>query len=129
MSRILDGMYHLTLKDSMTYRTFKDSVGLSGAWTSVLYEGKRYETRDRPVWQIPFRSLIPKKTHNLLVAGRCFSFEEALFQDARIIGTCLITGHAAGAGAALAADSGTSVRDLDFKKVQSLLIKQHAQLS
>ena len=129
MSRILDGMYRLTLKDSMTYRTFKDSIGLSGAWTSVLYEGKRYETRDRPVWQIPFRSLVPKRIHNLLVAGRCFSFEEALFQDARIIGTCLITGHAAGAGAALAAGSGTSVRDLDYKKVQELLKKQHAQLS
>jgi hypothetical protein len=129
MSRILDGMYRLTLKDSMTYRTFKDSIGLSGAWTSVLYEGKRYETRDRPVWQIPFRSLVPKRIHNLLVAGRCFSFEEALFQDARIIGTCLITGHAAGAGAALAAGSGASVRDLDYKKVQELLKKQHAQLS
>ena len=129
MSRILDGMYRLTLKDSMTYRTFKDSIGLSGAWTSVLYEGKRYETRDRPVWQIPFRSLVPKRIHNLLVAGRCFSFEEALFQDARIIGTCLITGHAAGAGAALAAGSGTSIRDLDYKKVQELLKKQHAQLS
>ena len=129
MSRILDGIYRLTLKDSMTYQTFRDSIGLSGAWTSVLYEGRRYETRDRPIWQIPFRSLVPKKTQNLLVAGRCFSFEDALFQDARIIGTCLVTGHGAGAGAALAAGSGISVRDLDYKKVQELLKKQHAQLS
>ncbi|MGW8316420.1 MAG: FAD-dependent oxidoreductase, partial [Bacteroidales bacterium] len=118
MSRILDGMYRLTLKDSMTYKNFKDTIGLSGAWINVLYEGKRIEWKQRPVWQIPFRSLVPRKTHNLLVAGRCFSFEEALFQDTRIIGTCLVTGHGAGAGAAAAVDSGNSVRDLDVKQIQ-----------
>jgi hypothetical protein len=128
MSRILDGEYQLSLKDSMTYKRFEDSIGVSGAWTNVLYEGRRIETDDRPVWQIPFRSLLPKKSNNLLVAGRCFSFEEALFQDARIIGTCLITGHGAGAGAALAASSGNSVRELDVKKLQKLLKQQKAYL-
>lgn len=128
MSRILDGTYRLTFRDSMTYQTFSDSIGLSGAWISVLYDGKRIEWDKRPLWQIPFRSLVPKKTHNLLVAGRCFSFEEALFQDARIIGTCLVTGHGAGAGAAVAVSSGNSVRDLDIAKIQELLKKQNVRL-
>jgi len=129
MSRILDGEYRLTFKDSMTYQTFRDSIGLSGAWIAVLYEGTRVEWNKRPVWQIPYRSLVPKKTRNLLVAGRCFSFEEALFQDARIIGTCLVTGHGAGAGAALAASSGNSVGDIDIKKLQDLLKTQKVRLS
>jgi hypothetical protein len=129
MSRILDGTYCLTFRDSMTYRSFPDSIGLSGAWIAVLYEGTRVEWNKRPVWQIPYRSLVPKNTHNLLVAGRCFSFEEALFQDARIIGTCLVTGHGAGAGAALAASSGTPVRDVNIKKLQDLLKTQKALLS
>jgi hypothetical protein len=129
ISRILDGEYRLTLKDSMTYRNFDDSIGVSGAWISVLYEGKRIEWKERPVWQIPFRSLLPKKTKNLMVAGRCFSFEEDLFQDTRIIGTCLVTGHGAGAGAAVAAGSGNSVRDLNIKKIQDLLRQQKAKLS
>jgi hypothetical protein len=129
MSRILDGQYRLTFKDSMTYQSFDDSIGVSGAWISVLYEGTRIEWDKRPIWQIPFRSLVPKKTHNLLVAGRCFSFEEALFQDARIIGTCLVTGHGAGAGAAVAVSSGNSVRDLDIRKIQELLTQQHVRLS
>lgn len=129
MSRILDGMYRLTLKDSMTYRNFKDTIGLSGAWINVLYEGQRIEWKQRPVWQIPFGSLVPRKTHNLLVAGRCFSFEEALYQDTRIIGTCLVTGHGAGAGAAVAVNSGNSVRDLDIQRIQDLLQKQGAVLS
>ena len=42
---------------------------------------------------MPYRSLVPKKTKNLLVAGRCFCFEKKLVEDTRIIGTCLITGH------------------------------------
>jgi hypothetical protein len=129
MSRILDGEYRLTLKDSMTYERFSDSVGLSGAWTNVLYDGKSYTPDQRPVWQIPYRSLVPKQNHNLLAAGRCFSFEEALFQDARIIGTCLVTGHAAGAAAALVAETGISVRDMDIERLQDLLRQQNARLS
>jgi hypothetical protein len=129
MSRILDGMYRLTLKDSMTYKRFKDSIGLSGAWISVLYEGRRVEWKQRPIWQIPFGALVPRKTDNLLVAGRCFSFEEALFQDTRIIGTCLVTGHGAGAGAAVAVKSGNPVRNLDVGKIQELLLKQGARLT
>jgi len=128
MSRILDGQYQLTLKDSMTYQSFDDAIGTSGAWINVMYEGKRIESKKRPVWQIPFRSLVPKLTHNLLVAGRCFSFEEDLFQDARIIGTCLVTGHGAGAGAAVAVSTGNSVRDLDISKIQDLLRKQKVVL-
>ncbi len=129
ISRILDGMYRLTLKDSMTYKNFKDTIGLSGAWISVLYEGRRIEWKQRPLWQIPFRALVPGKTDNLLVAGRCFSFEEALFQDARIIGTCLVTGHGAGAGAAVAINTRSPVQDLDVERIQELLLKQGAKLS
>jgi len=128
MSRILRGEYQLTLEDSMTYKTFDDNIGISGAWTTILYESKRVPMRERPLWQIPYRALLPKKTKNLLVAGRCFSFEQDLFQDARIIGTCLITGHGAGVGAALASNTGNSVQELDVKEIQKILLAQDSYL-
>lgn len=128
MSRILKGEYQLTLDDSMTYKAFKDVIGLSGGWISVLYEGRRIEWEERPIWQIPYRALVPRKTENLLVAGRCFSFEQDLFQDARIIGTCLITGHGAGVAAALAADTGDSVKQIDIEKIQQILKDQNVYL-
>ena len=128
MSRILKGEYQLTLDDSMTYKTFKDVIGLSGGWISVLYEGRRIEWEERPIWQIPYRALVPRKTQNLLVAGRCFSFEQDLFQDARIIGTCLITGHGAGVAAALAAKTGDSVKQIDIEKIQQILKDQNVYL-
>ena len=112
----------------MTYKSFKDVIGISGGWISVLYEGKKVEWDKRPMWQIPYRSLVPQKTQNLLVAGRCFSFEQSLFQDTRIIGTCLVTGHGAGVGAAIAADNGISTKDVDIYELQKILKEQNAFL-
>jgi hypothetical protein len=125
MSRILEGEYRLTLEDTMTYRSFDDAIGISGAWTSMLYKGKRVLVHERPMWQIPYRSLLPKKTENLLVAGRCFCFEQSLVEDTRIIGTCLITGHGAGVGAAIAANDRVRVQDIDRKKLRKILEDQN----
>ena len=128
MSRFLKGEYRLTLDDSMTYKSFDDVIGISGGWISVLYKGKKVQWDKRPMWQIPYRSLVPQKTQNLLVAGRCFSFEKNLFQDTRIIGTCLVTGHGAGVAAAVAADSGDSTKKVNVGKVQKILREQNAYL-
>ena len=112
----------------MTFRSFKDVIGISGAWTSILYKGKRVPKNERPLWQIPYRSLIPQKTDNLLVAGRCFCFEKELVEDTRIIGTCLITGHGAGAAAGLAVKDNERVRNIDIKKLKNTLKQQGAWL-
>ena len=128
MSRILDGEYKLTLEDTMTFRSFRDVIGISGAWTTMLYRGKKIPTEERPYWQIPYRSLIPKKTENLLVAGRCFCFEQELVEDTRIIGTCLITGHGAGAAAGLAVKDNELPRNISPKKLKQILIQQGAWL-
>jgi hypothetical protein len=128
MSRILDGEYRLTLEDTMTFKSFKDAIGVSGAWTTMLYKGKKVPTEERPYWQIPYRSLVPKKTDNLLVAGRCFCFERDLVEDARIIGTCLVTGHGAGAAAGLAIKENELPRNIDTVKLKELLRQQGAWL-
>ena len=125
MSRILDGEYKLTLEDSMTFRNFDDVIGISGAWTSMMYKEKVVMPGERPFWQIPYRSLLPKKTENLLVAGRCFCFEQSLVEDTRIIGTCLVTGHGAGAAAAVAVNSRETVKEIDRKKLRKTLEEQH----
>jgi ribulose 1,5-bisphosphate synthetase/thiazole synthase len=128
MSRIIDAEYKLTLEDTMTFKSFDDVIGISGAWTTLLYRGKRVAREERPLWQIPYRSLLPKHTDNLLVAGRCFCFEPELVEDTRIIGTCLITGHGAGAAAGLAVKEGDRPRDLDTEKLKELLQQQGAWL-
>jgi hypothetical protein len=128
MSRMVEAEYKLTLEDTMTFQSFDDVIGISGAWTTMLYKGKKVSQSERPYWQIPLRSLVPKKTDNLLVAGRCFCFERELVEDTRIIGTCLVTGHGAGAAAGLAVKEGQRVRDLDSAKLKKLLLEQGAWL-
>jgi ribulose 1,5-bisphosphate synthetase/thiazole synthase len=128
MSRILDGEYRLTLEDTMTFKSFSDVIGISGAWTTMLYKGKKIPVKERPLWQIPYRSLLPKKTENLLVAGRCFCFERELVEDTRIIGTCLVTGHGAGAAAGLAVKERENPRNINTRKLKQLLLNQGAWL-
>ena len=128
VSRIVDGEYKLTLEDSMTFRQFRDVIGISGAWTTILYNGKRVSKKERPLWQIPYRSLVPKKTDNLLVAGRCFCYEKELLEDARIIATCLITGQGAGVAAGVAVKNVVRPRDLDLEKLRKELVSQNVYL-
>ncbi len=128
MSRILDAEYKLTIEDTMTYKKFNDVIGISGAWTTMLYKGQKVGVNDRPLWQIPLRSLIPKKTDGLIVAGRCFCFEKELVEDTRIIGTCLITGHGAGVAAGIAVKERQQVRDIDLEILRKELIAQKVYL-
>ena len=123
-TRILNGCYQLTLKDTMTYRNFDDCIGVSGAYTTINYDGRKVPEKERPYWQIPYRALLPRHTDNLLVAGRCFSYEEALTDDAREIGTCLVTGQGAGTAAALAVKGNDAVRNVNTAQLRSELEAQ-----
>ncbi len=128
MSRMVEGEYKLTLEDTMTFRSFSDVIGISGAWTTMLYKGRKVAPDARPYWQIPYRSLVPKTTDNLLVAGRCFCFERDLVEDTRIIGTCLVNGHGAGAAAALAVKENVPARSVTIPRLKKLLVEQGAWL-
>jgi hypothetical protein len=72
---------------------------------------------------------LPKECDNLLVAGRCFGFEEGLAWDAREIGTCFVTGQAAGTAAALAVADRCAAADVDISKLQQKLRQQQVTLS
>lgn len=128
VTRVLNSVRNVTLDDSMNYRSYEDSIGMSGGSAPIMYQGRRISTKERPHWQIPYSSLLPKKCPNLLVAGRCFGFEKELVYDAREIGTCLVTGQAAGTASALALLSRKSVHDIDVGILQNNLLKQGARL-
>ena len=128
VSRVLAGQYRLTLEDSMTFHQFDDVVGVCGAWRDITYRGQVVKKSERPIWQIPLRALLPQKTTNLIVAGRCFSYEKELVEDARIIGTALLTGQAAGAAAVVAMQKQVRVQEIDHPAVQRILLDQNAYL-
>ena len=80
---------------------------------------------DEPAKRIP---VIDSADVIILVSGRCFGFDKDLTYDAREIGTCLVTGQAAGTAAALSSVFRTSVQDVDVKLLQQKLTEQGAKL-
>jgi succinate dehydrogenase/fumarate reductase flavoprotein subunit len=103
----LEGRYRLTREDVLGGRRFDDVVA-RGAWPIELWEegrrGATYEhLEDGATYDIPRRCLEALGFDNLFAAGRCLSATHEALGSARVIGTALATGEAAGQAAAIAA--------------------------
>ncbi|MCX7887180.1 MAG: FAD-dependent oxidoreductase, partial [Verrucomicrobiae bacterium] len=117
ITRTLAGTHTLTAEEARTGKRFPDTIGIGGT-----------PAAKQPGWPIPYGALLPRKLDGLIAAGRCISVDEKLLEDMRLIAACLITGHAAGAAAAVAVQSKCRPRDVDIGKVQKLLRQQGAFL-
>ncbi|HAO60844.1 MAG TPA: FAD-dependent oxidoreductase [Erysipelotrichaceae bacterium] len=131
-TRRIFGEYTLTREDVLSARKFDDAVVECGApiedhnqtsstvW-AYLPEGETY--------QVPYRSLIPKDSENLLVAGRCLSATHDAHASVRSIGQCMAMGQAAGTAASLAFTQKKAPKDIDIKQLQKTLIANGAILN
>jgi hypothetical protein len=77
-----------------------------------------------PVISVPYGALVPLKLDGLLACGRHISCDANSHGFLREIPQCWLTGQAAGAAAALAADKGIEPRRIDVKELQRLLKAQ-----
>lgn len=117
ISRILEGTKQLTMKGAEEGATYPDVIGFGG----MCYNLKL-------AWQIPYGALVPSKMENILAAGRCISTEPKMLEPMRLIAPCFVTGHAAGAAAALAVKDRCKLREVEVPKLQKLLKEQGAYL-
>ena len=131
-SRRILGNYMITEQDAVEGRTFPDAVGRCGAFIDVHGEDVDVHLDHREVggergwFHVPYRSLVPRDTGSLLVAGRIISSDHIVNGSLRNQVICMMTGHAAGTAAALAAKKGVSVNDLDVSTLQNVLRNQGA---
>ena len=79
-------------------------------------------------YDIPLGALLPERIDGLLVAGRCISAERRALASARITGTGIAVGQAAGTAAALAAQDGLAPGAIDIVLLQRTLKAQGAIL-
>ena len=128
ITRVLNSVFNVTTEGAATSKSYEDVIGFTGSDSTLVWSGGSIPGKQRPMWQIPYRSLLPKKVHNLLVAGRCIGFEEELMYDAREVGTCLMTGQAAGTAAAQALMYRRSCREIDVKLLQKTLRSNNVKL-
>lgn len=93
------GIY--TLTDSMVLNAEEsDNTIAKGIWPIELWKGPKAPIieyiKNDDYYDIPYDCLVSKSFKNLLSAGRAISAEEKAHSSARVIGTALQTGHAAG---------------------------------
>ena len=79
-------------------------------------------------YYIPFRCMIAEGYPNLIIAGRCVSATREAQSTMRVQAPCMAEGEAAGVAAAICADSGVSVHELNIGTLQRALTKQGAIL-
>lgn len=104
MTRKIVGESQLSNKQSHTY--FEDSIGMVSNWK-----------KRGPIYEVPFTTLYNKSVKNLIVAGRCTSVNEPMWDIMRVIPCCAVTGQAAGVAATMTDD----FPSLDIKKLQKKL--------
>jgi hypothetical protein len=89
-----------------------------------------FEARVNPLGycEIPYRSLVPLKIDNLLVAGRCVSAEFNAIAAVRVIAPSMSTGQACAIAAGMCIKGGIIPRDLDGTLVKKAMIEQGVPL-
>lgn len=93
------GNYVLTENDVLSCKKFNDAIA-NGSWPIEIWgQDKRVDMRffaENDYYQIPKGCLISNKISNLFFAGRIISADDCAIASARVMGTCLQTGYAAG---------------------------------
>jgi hypothetical protein len=131
-SRRIIGDYKVTLDDFLAARQFEDSIGRgampAGAHTPDGVTMNVYDLDPGKSMSIPYRCMLPKNTENLLVAGRCVSYEAPVANCIRCMPQCMAMGQAAGTAATIAVKLGVGLRNIDITLLQDTLRMEGAIL-
>jgi len=125
------GRYVLTWEDLDRGSRFEDGIARVRSGSNIHSVDNPYEPppeglppppklRTKP-YDIPYRSLVAADADNLLTAGRCISGDHIALGSYRLTGTVVLTGEAAGLGAAMAVDYNTTAAAVDPAELISRL--------
>lgn len=131
-SRRIIGEYVLTAQDYFNAKKFEDAVSRNRypidihLPTSCLPSERALGPEE--YHEIPYRSLIPVKVENLIVACRVLSASFEAHGAVRIQPNMRAIGQAAGVAAALCVKKGIKPRQLDGNELRRALVQQGANL-
>lgn len=121
-TRKIDAQYNLTASDVREQGRFDDSVGIfpefiDGYGILILPTTGRY-------FQVPYRSMLPKRIKNLLVTGRSIGGDRDSHAAVRNMMCCTVAGQGAGVAAAVSVKTDRSVEAVGIELVQTELERQ-----
>ena len=132
-SRRIVGGYVLTKEDVLSASKFDDGIAKASFFIDFhdsppgigIPFTLEYIRANRPAggdwYEIPYRCLVPKKVKGLLIAGRCISADRSAQASLRVMPTCMFTGTAAGAAAAMSVSRRILPHELDGREVRRTL--------
>lgn len=126
-TRKIDAVYNLTADDVRNQARFEDSIGIfpefiDGYGLLILPTTGRY-------FQVPYRAMVPRNVHNLIVAGRAIGGDKISHAAVRNMMCCSVAGQGAGVAAAIGLKSGKDFAEVDLGRVQKELRRQGARIS
>ncbi len=134
-TRRIVGEYTLTAEDMLEGKRFPDTIALAGRHFDLargaknMAEGhgdvqpfadKGLSVKGR-IASIPYFSMIPKGSRNILAAGRCIAADGQALGPVRIMSTCMAIGQAAGLAAKLALDNGCPFKEIDVEQLRNAI--------
>lgn len=123
-TRRVFGESRLTREDVLSARQYDDQIGLCGAPIEDHHGGADTAWAYLPEGQcvgIPWGTLVPNGSENLLVAGRCFSATHDAHASVRSMAQCMAMGQAVGEAAAIMAARHLSPQEIPVKELQDKL--------
>lgn len=122
----IDGEYQITHEDYISGKLFEDALSYS-FYPIDLHDKHGVEPMhllENTIATIPLRSLIPKNSNNLIVAGRCICSDRFANSALRVQASCMGMGQAAAATAVIAFRNRTTPQKVQVNEIRSL-IKEH----
>jgi hypothetical protein len=125
----ISGMYKITKEDYLNGVNYDDSISYSFYPVDLHRDGKKIHQeylKEGVVAKIPLRSLIPRNSTNLIVAGRCISSDRMANSALRVQASCMGMGQAAAVAASLANNLGVNLKDVSINDIKRELVKNRA---
>ena len=129
-TRRIKGVHTMTADEYISGYQYEDSIS-RGAHPIDIHATKGNKQSIHFLEQaayVPYRALIAEAFPNLLVAGRAISADRKAFASMRVQASCMGTGQAAGVAAAICAECGCGVREVDVERLVKKLREIGAQI-
>jgi hypothetical protein len=129
-TRRIVGQYVMTQEDVLACRHFDDAIAVASYpidihrpaddGCTLIWCGDCYD--------IPYRSLVPTRVDNLLVAGRSISATHEAMGAIRVMATCMAMGEAAGRAAKISVRGNRSPGAIDVEELRRQQIEKGVYL-
>lgn len=124
----IKGLHEVNIDEYINGHSYKDAV-CNSFYPIDLHDKEGVKPRQLEIGvvpSIPLSAIIPQKSQNFLVAGRCVSSDQLANSALRVQASCMAMGQAAGATAALAAEKRSTPHEIPIADIHTLLNKHGA---